>query len=76
MIGPEARKVDHIKEHAEMGEENGSDFTEGKAHSDGHGEGQASGYVEKLEDGGRAHSEDTLENQGIGKTNHPEKTIG
>lgn len=74
MIGPEARKVDHIKEHVEMGEENGSDFTEGKAHSDGHG-GRADGYVEKLEEGRGTHSEDTIENRGIGKTNHPEKTI-
>jgi hypothetical protein len=74
MIGPEARKVDHIKEHAEMREENGSDFTEGKAHSDGHGEEQADIYAAKSE-GGRTQSEDNIGNQGIGKMNHPERTI-
>ena len=62
MIGPEERKVDHIKEHAEMGEENGSDFTEGKADSHGHAE-------------GRTHSKYALENEAIEKMNYPERTI-
>jgi hypothetical protein len=74
MIGPEERKVDHIKEHAEMGEENGSDFTEGKVDSHGHAEGQADDHMEILEEG-RTHSQYTLKKEGIGKMNHPEKTI-
>ena len=74
MIGPEARKVDHVKEHAEMREEIGSDLTEGKADSDGHAEGQPDGHTEEL-GGGRKQSEDTFENEDIGKMNHPERTL-
>ena len=75
MIGPEARKADHIKEHLEMGEDNGSDFTEGKADTDGHADGQVDGHMEKLQEGGRTHSEDALDIEGIRTMNDPEKTI-
>lgn len=71
MIGPEARKVDHIKEKLEMAEDDGSGFTEGKAQSDG----QVDGRMEKLQESGGKQSEDTLDIEGTGKMNHPEKSI-
>lgn len=78
MIGPEARKKDHIKEPAaEIGMDNCTDFSMAKGRSDGgHVDESGIGNVEKLEKE-RKHSEDSLENEGIGNVHaSEEKNIG
>jgi hypothetical protein len=78
MIGPEARKKDQIKEHAEeMGMDNSSDFSGEKAHSDGgHGDGEEAARTmdNKLERGNK-RSEDTIENEGIDKVYPAQKIV-
>jgi hypothetical protein len=69
MIGPEARKRDHIKE---SGDKYSSEFSMEKTHSHGYTEGHANRYTDGKR---RKKSEDTIENGNEGMSHLPEKTI-